>query len=56
MSDVLIILCIFPSTAQARQIGTLLVGRQLADCVNIISIVESVTEALAILNPKSEVR
>ena len=64
MSDVLIILCTFPSTAQARQIGTLLVGRQLAACVNLIPGVESIyrwqgkvesaTEALAIFKTSTE--
>jgi periplasmic divalent cation tolerance protein len=65
MSDVLIILCTFPSTAQARQFGTLLVGRQLAACVNLIPGVESIyrwqgkvesaTEALVIFKTSAEV-
>ena len=42
MSDVLLILCSFPSAAQARQIGTLLVERQLAACVNLIPGIESI--------------
>jgi periplasmic divalent cation tolerance protein len=42
MSDVLLILCTFPSVAQARQIGTLLVERQLAACVNLIPGIESI--------------
>lgn len=42
MSDVLIILCTFPQTEQARQIGTALVERQLIACVNLIPAVESI--------------
>lgn len=36
------ILCTFPSPEQARQIGTLLVERQLAACVNLLPAVESI--------------
>jgi periplasmic divalent cation tolerance protein len=42
MSDVLVILCTFPDSGQARQIGTRLVEMQLAACVNIIPAVESI--------------
>lgn len=42
MSDVLLILCTFPDSEQARQIGTLLVEKQLAACVNLIPAVESI--------------
>ena len=42
MSDVLVILCTFPSPEQARQIGTALVERQLAACVNLVPAVESI--------------
>jgi periplasmic divalent cation tolerance protein len=42
MSDVLVILCTFPEAEQARQIGTALVERQLAACVNLIPAVESI--------------
>jgi periplasmic divalent cation tolerance protein len=42
MNDVLLIFCTFPSAAQARQIGTLLVERQLAACVNLIPGIESI--------------
>jgi periplasmic divalent cation tolerance protein len=42
MSDVLVILCTFPSLEQARQIGTALVERQLAACVNLLPGVESI--------------
>lgn len=36
------ILCTFPSLEQARQIGTVLVERQLAACVNLLPAVESI--------------
>ena len=42
MSDVLVILCTFPSPEQARQIGTVLVEAQLAACVNLVPAVESI--------------
>jgi periplasmic divalent cation tolerance protein len=42
MSEVLVILCTFPDSEQARQIGTLLVERQLAACVNLLPAVESI--------------
>ena len=42
MSDVLVILCTFPDPEQARQIGTLLVEKQLAACVNLLPAVESI--------------
>ncbi len=42
MSDVLMILCTFPNPEQARQIGTALVEKQLAACVNLIPAVESI--------------
>ncbi|MEX1116426.1 MAG: divalent-cation tolerance protein CutA [Akkermansiaceae bacterium] len=42
MSDVLLILCTFPQAEQARQIGTALVERQLAACVNLVPAVESI--------------
>ena len=42
MSDVRVVLCTFPSTDVARQIGTLLVEMQLAACVNLVPAVESV--------------
>ncbi len=41
MSDVLVILCTFPELSQARQVGTVLVEKQLAACVNIIPGLES---------------
>lgn len=42
MNDVLLIFCTFPSAAQARQIGTLLIERQLAACVNLVPGIESI--------------
>ena len=42
MSEVQVVLCTFPDLAQARQIGTLLVEKQLAACVNLIPVVESI--------------
>lgn len=42
MTDVLWILCTFPDGECARQIGTLLVERQLAACVNLVPSVESI--------------
>ena len=42
MSDVLVILCTFPDSEQARQIGTVLVEAQLAACVNLVPAVESI--------------
>ncbi len=59
MSDVRLVLCTFPHAEAARQIGTVLVEKQLVACVNLIPAVESVyrwqgrvesaTEVLAIL-------
>ena len=42
MSGIRIVFCTFPNTDSARQIGTVLVERQLAACVNLIPAVESV--------------
>lgn len=42
MSDVFLVLTTFPTTEQARQIGTVLVERQLAACVNLVPAVESI--------------
>lgn len=42
MSDVLLVLSTFPNIEQARQIGTVLVERQLAACVNFVPAVESI--------------
>ena len=42
MEALLLVLCTFPDTASARQIGTLLVERQLAACVNLVPAIESI--------------
>lgn len=42
MSDVFLVFCTFPDSEQARQIGRLLVERQLAACVNLLPAVESI--------------
>jgi periplasmic divalent cation tolerance protein len=58
MNEVRLVICTFPSTDVARQIGTALVEKQLAACVNLIPGIESIyrwkgeietaTEALAL--------
>lgn len=42
MSDIRLVLCTFPDAATARQIGTVLVEKQLAACVNLLPCVESI--------------
>lgn len=42
MNDVLLVLCTFPDLDQARQIGTLLVEKQHAACVNLVPGIESI--------------
>ena len=42
MTDALVVLCTFPSKVEARQIGTHLVERQYAACVNILPSAESI--------------
>lgn len=42
METIRIVLCTFPSADEARQIGTALVEKQLAACVNLIPAVESI--------------
>ncbi len=42
MEPIRIVLCTFPDLATARQIGTVLVEKQLAACVNLIPGVESI--------------
>ena len=42
MSEVLLVLCTFPDAEQARQIGTVLVEKQLAACVNLLPGVTSI--------------
>lgn len=63
MSDIRLILCTFPNPESARQIGTLLIEKQLAACVNLIPAVESIyswqdkietsNEVLAIIKTQS---
>lgn len=63
-SELLIILCTFPDVEKARQIGTALVERQLAACVNVLPGIESIyrwqgklesgQEVLAIFKTTSE--
>jgi periplasmic divalent cation tolerance protein len=42
METIRIVLCTFPDLAAARQIGTSLVERQLAGCVNLVPSIESI--------------
>lgn len=42
MENIRLVFCTFPDAAVARQIGTALVGKQLAGCVNLLPGVESV--------------
>ena len=42
MNGYRLVLCTFPDAASARQIGTVLIEKQLAACVNLIPGVESV--------------
>ncbi|HEX7260704.1 MAG TPA: divalent-cation tolerance protein CutA [Luteolibacter sp.] len=42
MESLLLVFCTFPDVTSARQIGTVLVERQLAACVNLLPAVESV--------------
>ncbi|MES2440060.1 MAG: divalent-cation tolerance protein CutA [Verrucomicrobiota bacterium] len=55
MSDVLVILCTFPDSGQARQIGTALVEKQLAACVNLIPALESIYRWQGALETATEV-
>ena len=41
---VLVVFCTFPNPEKARQIGTLVVERQLAACVNLVPGIESIYE------------
>jgi periplasmic divalent cation tolerance protein len=42
MNQVFLVICTFPDLVVARQIGTVLVEKQLAACVNLIPQVESI--------------
>ena len=64
MSEVKVILCTFPDAVEARQIGTVLVEKQYAACVNLLPAVESIyrwnssvckeTEVLAIMKSSAQ--
>ena len=64
MSEVRVVLCTFPDAAEARQIGTVLVEKQHAACVNLLPAVESIyrweskvergSEALAIIKTSTD--
>ena len=43
-TPVFVVLCTFPSLEKARQIGTLMVEKQLAACVNLLPGAESIYE------------
>lgn len=63
--SVILVLCTFPDLEKARQIGTVLVEKQLAACVNLLPAVESIyrweekveqaTEVLGIFKTTAEV-
>lgn len=55
MSDVRLVLCTFPDAAKARQIGTALVEKQYAACVNLLPGVESVYRWKGKVHSDSEV-
>jgi periplasmic divalent cation tolerance protein len=65
MDNIRLVLCTFPDAAVARQIGTVLVEKQLAACVNLINGVESIyrwqdkvessAEVLAVFKTSAEV-
>ena len=42
METIRVVLCTFPTVEAARQIGTLLVEKQLAACVNLVPTIESI--------------
>lgn len=42
MSELRVVLCTFPDAAVARQIGTVLVEKQYAACLNLLPAVESI--------------
>ena len=51
MESLLLVVSTFPDAASARQIGTLLVERQLAACVNLVPAVTAGREIWKILTP-----
>ena len=54
-NDVLVVFCTFPDIGQARQIGTVLVERQLAACVNLLEGVESIYRWEGVVETAAEV-
>ncbi len=55
MTDIQVVLCSFPDLPQARQIGTRLVEKQLAACVNLVPAVESIFRWQGEVSSDSEV-
>ncbi|MBL50107.1 MAG: divalent-cation tolerance protein CutA [Roseibacillus sp.] len=55
MTDIQLVLCSFPDLPQARQIGTRLVEKQLAACVNLVPAVESIFRWQGEVSSDSEV-
>lgn len=55
MSEVRLVLCTFPDAAVARQIGTVLIEKQYAACVNLIPGVESIYRWQGKVEQESEV-
>jgi periplasmic divalent cation tolerance protein len=55
MNVIRVVLCNFPDEAAARQIGTVLVEKQLAACVNLVRGVESIYRWQETVESSSEV-
>ncbi|NNC90639.1 MAG: divalent-cation tolerance protein CutA [Akkermansiaceae bacterium] len=55
VSKVLVVLCTFPDVEQARQIGTALIEKQLAACVNVIPGIGSIYEWQGEIKQEGEV-
>lgn len=55
MTEALVVLCTFPSAEKARQIGTQLVEKQYAACINILPDVESIYQWQGKLCQENEV-
>ncbi|NIP97789.1 MAG: divalent-cation tolerance protein CutA [Akkermansiaceae bacterium] len=54
-SEVLMVFCTFPDLPKARQIGTALVEKQLAACVNLVPGVESIFRWAGEVSTEAEV-
>lgn len=52
---ILVVFCTVPDLARARQIGTVLVEKQLAACVNLVPAVESIFRWEGAISRESEV-